>query len=556
MKLPLRKRASALSGRGERDPVHRPLDTAPRLEADLGGPPEGPRPLSAESPAWGREPEPTLGSRDFAPEAAPARVSPGMPGAGDDPSRTLVAASAGARSPAASGGTTKGAATFAVAANRRLWRKESRRQSYAGEVIKLYRSAYTPTQPKRTFESLSGRLPEIRRIVQALEEERAHVVLAGEPGIGKTSLANGIGDLARQAGYLVLSLTCTAELTLAPMLRAVWRDLTTVVAQAPAGDVMLQKLGAANGGALQGEGPTATAQAMDVFRRLADTQVMLILDDYDRVESGTFRRQMEELMKATADEGLPVQFLLLGAAEDPRDLLLAATHAPGSAVFMTLGALDADGIAEAIARGERLTGIEFRDEVRRAVAFFSQGIPYVAQSLALLCVRHAVKRHSLEVDDSDLGCAIRECVERIDPHLNELYRRLTRSRHGAWAKEVLRLAAGTPCGEDGLFSVPALRAQAARETGRSLSELSLHAALSRLASRQYGEVLRKVPATVGPAYRFRSSLMRSVVLLQAQRDPSAPVDELPLRDDGPVAIAADEATQSAPPADATRLSAY
>ncbi len=61
---------------------------------------------------------------------------------------------------------------------------------------------------------------------------------------------------------------------------------------------------------------------------------------------------------------------------------------------------------------------------------------------------------------------------------------------------------------------------------------------------------------MGPAYRFRSSLMRSVVLLQAQRDPSAPVDELPLRDDGPVAIAADEATQSAPPADATRLSAY
>src|SRR5580704_3743203 len=63
------------------------------------------------------------------------------------------------------------------------------------------------------------------RIIAAIEEERAHVMLYGERGSGKTSLANVLAAKAEQAGYLVLRQACSSETTFQDLFRAFLRRM-------------------------------------------------------------------------------------------------------------------------------------------------------------------------------------------------------------------------------------------------------------------------------------------------------------------------------------------
>jgi hypothetical protein len=88
---------------------------------------------------------------------------------------------------------------FNIFANARMWRHDERNLNYSGEVAKLYRDVFTPTRPKRSYRDFTGRRETIEAIIEAVEEERSHVVLLGEKSIGKTSLLNIVSECAREA---------------------------------------------------------------------------------------------------------------------------------------------------------------------------------------------------------------------------------------------------------------------------------------------------------------------------------------------------------------------
>ena len=72
-----------------------------------------------------------------------------------------------------------------------------RRQNQPRVKVLPPRLAFTPTQPKATSRQLTGRQAELRRILQAIGEDRAHVVLYSERGRGKTSLSNMVVESLR-----------------------------------------------------------------------------------------------------------------------------------------------------------------------------------------------------------------------------------------------------------------------------------------------------------------------------------------------------------------------
>ena len=70
---------------------------------------------------------------------------------------------------------------------------------------------FTPTQPRGGRNTLIGRQEEIEHILQALVEDRAHVVLYSERGRGKTSLSNNVLDRLRSYDQSVARYQCDAS---------------------------------------------------------------------------------------------------------------------------------------------------------------------------------------------------------------------------------------------------------------------------------------------------------------------------------------------------------
>ena len=56
-------------------------------------------------------------------------------------------------------------------------------------------TAFSPHQPIRRAAFFRGRTEHIRDVLDALKSDGLHVLIYGERGVGKTSLANIIGDI-------------------------------------------------------------------------------------------------------------------------------------------------------------------------------------------------------------------------------------------------------------------------------------------------------------------------------------------------------------------------
>jgi tRNA(Met) C34 N-acetyltransferase TmcA len=104
-------------------------------------------------------------------------------------------------------------------------RREGRVERARSLATEAVGAAFTPTQPKAGRRYLVGRAREQARIVQALLEDRAHVVLYSERGRGKTSLANWVIETLRRSGVMVGRYTCDATTTYDELARGAVRDL-------------------------------------------------------------------------------------------------------------------------------------------------------------------------------------------------------------------------------------------------------------------------------------------------------------------------------------------
>ncbi len=403
---------------------------------------------------------------------------------------------------------------FKTYANARLWRRDNKNLSYLNEVTKLYRDVYTPTRPKQRYEEFSGRKRVIDTIVQAIEEERAHVVVHGGRKMGKTSLANVIAELATEAGYLIARIPTTTDMKFKGFLQAILEQLSSNIGQAPAGDVLQKSMGTDDiSGFIDDEEPSVP-DALKLFELLSGVQALVIVDDYDRIRDGGLRVRILELMEAMSDSASSINFILFGRAESAAELFPGELVFPPTAANVALHPMDADETGNTLANGARRLGIGFSDEVVDAISHLSQGMPGAIQWLSLLCIREAVQRYSTEAELEDLTSILEYAATKIDPELSHLYDEVCESRRTAWAKDLMFLAAQAPQVEHGFFSTTDMSLLAPQVLGRSQSELSLHSGLARLSTNGAIPMVEKKAKVEGSLYRFINPVMRTIILLK------------------------------------------
>lgn len=427
-------------------------------------------------------------------------------------------AALGARAVSAARGTSdEKSGVFATYANPRLWRSAERPLSYVGEVTKLNREVFTPTRPKQTAREFIGRTESVEYIVQAIEEERAHVVLFGHQSVGKTSVLNIIDNSACHAGYLVARVMCTADLTFGTLMQAIFEDLSVHVSKAPAGAVLEKQLGVERlTDLIQGDIDDVPG-ALRVFSRISGHQVIVLLDDFHRIRTDSIKTKIREFMCALSDKGAWVSVVLAGRGDVTTTFEFLQGDMPSGTVIFELGLMSPEAIAEIVEKGGARLGIRFDDEVLAAIVQLSQGLPVVVQWLGLLTARRALRSYADSVTMEDLVEVSDEVSTKVSQKLSGILDRLQSNGRNAWAGDLLFLAARTPIREDGVFSTTDMRHEARRAVGRSVSELSLHRVMAQFCNGSDEPILEKIMTPDGVRYRFANPMMRAVVMLRNAR---------------------------------------
>ncbi len=408
------------------------------------------------------------------------------------------------------------APSFNIVANARLWRRDQGNLNYSGEVAKLYRDVFTPTRPKRLYKDFSGRRDMIESVIQAVEEEKTHVVLLGEKGIGKTSLANIVGECAKEAGYLVARVTCSADLTFEHLMRSILEQFSNRIAEAPVGDLLQKRIGATDLMDLVENDVYDVPSAIRVFQKLSENQAVVLIDDFERIECNEFKVKIAELMEVLSDQGAWLSLLIFGRGSRAADILPDAFETVPNVTWLKLQPMTDEECGHVIRRGAASVGIRFEDSVVDSLIHLSQGVPSALQWLCLLSIRQATQRYASDVEMQDLAEIVGHAANKVDPRLSACYDDLCGSNRGRSIDDTLYLAVQTPTDPNGIFSTDTMSQISFDAIGRSMVELPLHKALSRL-SRNGGDqppVLEKVQASGGTCYRFVSPTMRSIVMMK------------------------------------------
>ncbi|MGO8918424.1 MAG: AAA family ATPase [Stellaceae bacterium] len=454
-----------------------------------------PRPVEVEiSPPVPQPPVPQPEPRP-APEASPA--SPAAP----------VSAKPPPAAPAGSGESEE--AAFSLAAPGVSWRRGRPALPDSARTSALLRDAFTPTRPKHDTALFSGRFKQLQRIIAAIEEERAHVMVYGERGSGKTSLANVLAGKAEEAGYLVLRFACSSELGFEDIFRAFLRRLpATLLAD---GIGATSRAGVDNFEQLLAE-RCGIAELIQLFERICEKHLILIIDEYDRVTSEDAKAKLAELIKNLSDANVPVTLLIVGVAENVGQLLGKHPSLQRTIVTVPMPLMTRREIDGIIAAGEEKSGLGFDPWVRQAVVDFAQGLPYHAQLLCLFAARSAVRRGSGRIEREDLRYAVERSAEEAETRVKEAYDLAVGPHETASFRDVLYYAARCRTDEFGCFTAADVVAAAAQTNPEGLSLLALQYPLKKLTEPERGALLRRLVGPGGLRYQFASQTLRHHVL--------------------------------------------
>ncbi|MDE2581026.1 MAG: orc1/cdc6 family replication initiation protein [Rhodospirillales bacterium] len=311
------------------------------------------------------------------------------------------------------------------------------------------REAFTPTQPQRNPRRLAGRTSELALIVQAVSYNRAHVVLYGDRGRGKTSLVNLVAAAARTAGYMVGRYACSHGSDFDEIIRGLVRDLPKPFLSLPAVD----DPGLEGCEAALPQRPLHPRDVALLPGRLSGRRLVLIVDEFDRVADSDTRTRLADTIKQVSDRGARLSIVVVGVSDSLEELLGRHPSIQRNIIGVHLPLLSDYEVKEILAAGARHAGIEYPAHIQEGIAALARGVPYIAHLLGLHAGENALQRRAAVVTNADLRAAIARARLEIDPRVAVTFAELTRDGQDRQVQALLEAIAAAGHDLFGRFAV-------------------------------------------------------------------------------------------------------
>lgn len=309
------------------------------------------------------------------------------------------------------------------------------------------RNAFTPSQPVVERRMFAGRGGTLTTLIRAIEDERLHVIVYGERGIGKTSLMHVLAEAARDARYLVSYVSCGASSNFDETFRTFAQEVPLLFhsAYGPTSPEAEKKATLAS---LLPPGPVSVRLASDLTAKLVGTRALIVLDEFDRVESPEFRLNIAEFLKNLSDRSIRVQLLIAGVAENLTELLAHIPSIQRSIFALEVPRMSEVEVRQLVKNGEELSGVRFNETAANYILAASNGLPYLASLLSHHAGLKAIGDSRMNVTLDDVSTAVAEALAELKGRISK--------------RSQLQIAS---CVRDGSYSVISALSGAAQRGG-------------------------------------------------------------------------------------------
>lgn len=394
---------------------------------------------------------------------------------------------------------------------------EENTQEEQRQVEAALNSAFSPHAPINAASLFRGRIDQIRDVVDSLTAAGLHVVIYGDRGVGKTSLANIVNEFV--GGVVSVSKTiCGQSSTFSSVIRQAAGSIQLSLPDRQVGFVGQESHSAIDLLKLLPEGDPLVPDAIASLLARIPSPLVFVIDEFDRLapnETDAFA----DLIKACSDRGAPATFVLVGVAENIDALLRSHASVVRNLRQVHLPRMSDDELGKIIDEGLAQAGYGIEPLARHRVISVSQGFPHFTHLLTQSAARTALDDGRSRVRADDVVAGITQAVDRSDQSIRETYHKAaTAARKTNHRREAIVACALAESDDRGYFSTRTVTEQYSDLLGRPARQQDVAYYLGNLTQVDRGPLLERTGPTRRYRYRFANPLMRPYVLMVATRD--------------------------------------
>ncbi|HEY3713910.1 MAG TPA: ATP-binding protein [Jatrophihabitantaceae bacterium] len=396
------------------------------------------------------------------------------------------------------------------------------------------RAAFSPSAPITRKALFAGRIEQLIQLIEAVDEPGQHVVIYGERGVGKTSLATVCKE-ATGGGTSAIKINCQTNDTFSSTWRKAFNEFR-IVSEAPGFGFSTETRQSIVTAADYFSGvdpltPDHVRVGLTLLTR--DTPATIFFDEFDRLEQST-HRLMADTLKTLSDDVVPATVVIVGVADDVDELVSEHASIERALQQISMPRMTRFELAEIVTNGLDSVKMKIDSKILTRLTGLSQGLPHYTHLLAQQSAASAVWRSSDTIQDVDFSQGITKSLKKAQESTHQMYYQATFSPRENLYKQVLLACAAARVDDRGYFSASAVREPLSLIMGRAydIPQFALH--LNQLSSER-GPVLKKEGTQKKFRYRFLNPLMQPFVLMRGLTDELITVKMLEqLEEDKPV----------------------
>jgi Cdc6-like AAA superfamily ATPase len=390
--------------------------------------------------------------------------------------------------------------------------------------------AFQPRAPISARNLFAGRWEQITTLVDAVSQMGLHIIIFGERGVGKTSLANIVEPIL---SVMEESLRLDAPDRLVVKVN-IGKGDTFGVAWARAFDevswfqnkpvIGLQPTSEKQRMTLREAFAVSNHPTIDEVRKTLSvlSGSVFIFDEFDRGPK-QLRTGFTDLIKSLSDYTIDSTVVIVGVSETIDMLIEDHASITRSVVQIQLPRMRERELHDILEKGGALLKMKFEDDASSLIVRMSQGLPHYTHLIGLHSVRAAANRKSRMIKAEDVHKSFEKAITQAIQSIQGLYLKAVRSAHkdALYTDIILACASAASTSKDalGYFYPSDVTEPLAVILGRdNVVVATFQKHINEFCEEARGPVLERHGMPRGFKFRFTDPLLPPYVFMNALKE--------------------------------------
>lgn len=379
--------------------------------------------------------------------------------------------------------------------------------------------AFSPSAPINKQDLFAGRTEQLTDVITAINQRGQHVVIYGERGVGKTSLASILAEVIGRAGLQRIqsgTINCDATDNFSTLWRKIFREMSYPIERTGIGfspestheHINMAQVLAAH---MQTEEVTPD-DVRFVLSRIG--RATIIIDEIDRIQDKKTTTLLADTIKTLSDHSTETTLVLVGVADSVDQLIQEHRSVERALVQIHMPRMSPEELYEILDKGTNSVGMTIDNHSRERIAWLSRGLPHYTHLLGLNASINAVQHNRETIELSDVRAALKPAVDKAQQSIRRAYHSATNSpRVENLFAEVLLACALAPSDDLGYFAASDVRRPLSEIMKRPYDIPAFSRHLNDFCLPAKGEVLQKIGTPRKYRFRFVNPLLQPFVVI-------------------------------------------